>query len=140
MIPAMSEPTTPPAAPAPTDRQPTMEDMLAIQKAAPDAAEKASSAAEAVSAGLEAMKGEAANRGLTIPDELIGQISQATAGATIEELRRVGALVEDGATPPAAPPASGEPPAPGNPSAPPADPPADPPAGKRNFAQRFLGL
>jgi hypothetical protein len=92
----MSETTTPqapPAAPA-APSPPTLEDLKSIADAATKAAGEAKDAAAAATAASAAASARGEELGLDLPPEVLQQIGDASAVATIAKLTELGALRE----------------------------------------------
>jgi hypothetical protein len=104
-----------------------MEDLQAIAAAATAAAEKAENAAQAAVDAGTAAQSTAGERGLTLPDEVIKQIADASAASNIALLEARGAFRSDPEPAPDPAPAAGEPVD---------EPPVTPPT----FAQKWLGV
>ena len=120
--------TTP--TPTESERQPTVEDMRAIADAAVQAAQeqaaRSDDAERAGQAGARAAQREAQAREITLPKELIKQISDASAKATVAQMRREFEVARPDPEPAGEPERSAT-----------AEQPAPEP--HRTFADRFLG-
>jgi hypothetical protein len=73
-----------------------MEDVLAISKAATEAAQAATTASQAAQDAATAAREAATGAGINLPDEVIAKIAAASSGAFQNDLRAIGAIVEEG--------------------------------------------
>lgn len=132
----MADDTTTQATP---ETQPTLEDLKAIADKALLAAQEAKDEVAASKAAGDAAQSEAGARGLTLPPELVQQISDAMSGQVVEKLRAE--FEVSNPLVPAAPDSSpSSTPTPGEDGTTLPAPSSDaPPATTRTWAQRFLG-
>lgn len=127
--PPMSETQTTPAPPVIPPAPPSLEDLRSIADAATKAAGEAKDAAAAATAASAAASARGEELGLDLPPEVLKQIGDASAVATIAKLTELGALREG--TPDPAP----------EPVTPPVEEPVvvDQAPVHKSFAARFLG-